>query len=73
MIGNIKQQIKTYNNGITEIDLKTYDPLLALYSIIGVYQVLLSTFIGLILLDKLQFVNNNKRLWMNLIHYGLIF
>jgi hypothetical protein len=60
MIGNIKQQTKDLYGTVSDTVQRTYNPVLALFSIIGIYQTLLGTFVGLILLGKLGFVNNNK-------------
>ena len=73
MLGNIKAEYKTYKGTLTDSIQRTYNPLIALFSIIGIFQTLFGTFIALILMGKLDFVNNKKILWMTVIHYGLIF
>jgi hypothetical protein len=72
MIGNIKQQTNDYLGSISDSTMKTYNPVLALFSIIGILQVLFGVFIGVALMEKLPFLNLKKRFWLGVIHYGLL-
>lgn len=72
MLGNIKQQIKDFSGSITSITEKIYNPVIALFSIIGILQTLFGAFIVLALMGKLPFLEANKRLWLGVVHYGLL-
>lgn len=72
MLGNIKQQTKDYLGSISETTQRTYNPLLAIFSIIGIFQTLLGVFIAVALMGKLPFLETKKRFWLSAIHYGLL-
>jgi hypothetical protein len=57
MLGNILTQTKDMNKGsISDTTYKTYNPIIALFSIIGILQTLFGAFIGVALLGKLPFI-----------------
>jgi len=56
MLGNILKQTKDLFGSISDTTYKTYNPLLALFSIIGILQTLFGAFVALALMGKLPFL-----------------
>ena len=56
MLGNILKQTKEMNGSISDTTYKTYNPLLALYSTIGILQTLFGAFVAVVLMGKLPVV-----------------
>lgn len=56
MLGNILKQTKDLNGSISDTTYKTYNPVLALFSIIGILQTLFAAFVAVALMGKLPFL-----------------
>lgn len=67
MLGNIKAQLD-----YTDIALKTYNPVLALFAIIGILQVCFSTLVVLLLMNKLPLTEARKPLVLRVAHWGFM-
>lgn len=72
LLGNIKSKYSNVFGATTVIIDKTYNPLIALYCIIGIFQAIFGTLLTLILLGKADSFTSNKKLWASIIHIGLM-
>lgn len=67
MLGNIEAQL-----GYTDVVKQTYNPVLALFAIIGILQACFSTIIVLLLMGKLPFQEARKPLVLRVAHWGFL-
>lgn len=67
MLGNIKAQLE-----YTEVAKQTYNPVLALFAIIGILQACLSSLVVLLLMGKLPFLAARKPLVLRVAHWGFL-